>query len=109
MISIGDRYVCERELGRGGMATVMLARDLAHDRPVAIKLLRPELAGAVSHQRFLREMRLTAQLQHPNIVPLYESGVYDGLPFYVMPYVEGESLRTRLDRDKQLPIPESLE
>ncbi len=90
------------------MATVFVARDLTHDRQVAIKLLHSELAGAVSHQRFLREMRLTARLQHPHIVPLYDSGVLDGLPFYVMPFVEGESLRARLDREKQLPVAEAV-
>ncbi len=108
MSAISDRYVFERELGRGGMATVMLARDLVQDRLVAVKILRPELAGALSHQRFLREMHLTAQLQHPHIVPLYDSGIADDVPFYVMPYVDGESLRARLDRQKQLPVPDAV-
>ena len=103
-----ERYEIGREIGRGGMATVLFARDVTHDRPVAIKLLHAELAGAVSHQRFLREMRLTARLQHPHIVPLYDSGVLDGVPFYVMPFVEGESLRARLDREKQLPVTEAV-
>jgi tRNA A-37 threonylcarbamoyl transferase component Bud32 len=108
MSTISDRYVFERELGRGGMATVMLAHDLVQERFVAIKILRPELAGALSHQRFVREMHLTAQLQHPHIVPLYDSGIADDVPFYVMPYIEGESLRARLDRQKQLPLPDAV-
>jgi hypothetical protein len=102
--TIGERYEIESELGHGGMATVMLARDLVHDRYVAVKILRAELAGALSHQRFLREIRVVAGLQHPHIVPLYDSGVYEGCPYYVMPHIEGESLRARLDRDRQLSI-----
>ncbi len=108
MSAISDRYVVERELGRGGMATVMLAHDLVQERFVAIKVLRPELAGALSHQRFLREMHLTAHLQHPHIVPLYDSGIADDVPFYVMPFIDGESLRARLDRQKQLPVPDAV-
>jgi tetratricopeptide (TPR) repeat protein len=110
---IGDRYTLERELGRGGMATVWLGRDLRHDRLVAIKILHPELAGAIGVDRFIREVRLTARLQHPNIVPILDSGVLvapDGtsLPWYAMAYLEGESLRTRLARERQLPIEEAL-
>ncbi len=110
---IADRYAVERELGRGGMATVWLARDLRHERPVAIKVLMPELAGAIGVDRFIREVRLTAQLQHPNIVPILDSGVVrdaDGmaLPWYAMTYLAGESLRSRLAREQQLPIDEAL-
>ena len=94
----------ERELGRGGMAMVFLAHDLKHDRPVAMKVLRPELAAALGAERFLREIQLAARLQHPNILPLYDSGAADGSFYYVMPYVDGESLRARLDREGQLSI-----
>lgn len=110
---VADRYSIERELGRGGMATVWLARDLRHDRSVAIKVLHPELAGAIGVDRFIREVRLTARLQHPSIVPILDSGALrapDGtsLPWYAMAYLEGESLRTRLAREHQLPINEAL-
>ncbi len=110
---VADRYSLERQLGEGGMATVWLARDLRHDRPVAIKVIRPELAGAIGVDRFLREVRLTATLQHPSIVPLLDSGVLpaaDGtrLPWYAMPYLDGESLRARLARERQLPIEDAL-
>ena len=108
-----DRYSIERELGRGGMATVWLARDLRHDRPVALKVIHPELAGAIGIDRFVREVRVTARLQHPNIVPVLESGTVtaaDGsrLPWYTMPYIAGESLRSRLRREGQLPIDAAL-
>ena len=102
------RYRLERELGRGGMATVYLAEDLKHGRNVAIKVLRPELAMALGAERFLREIATTANLRHPHILPLYDSGEAGGFLFYVMPLVEGESLRDRLDRLKQLPIEEAL-
>ena len=110
--ALGDRYLIDRELGRGGMATVWLARDLRHDRDVALKVLDPELAGAIGVERFLREIRLTAQLQHPNIVPVLDSGACtapDGrpLPWFTMTYVAGESLRQRLVRERQLPIEEA--
>ena len=110
---LADRYTIERELGRGGMATVWLAQDLRHERRVAIKILMPELAGAIGVDRFIREVRLTAQLQHPNIVPILDSGVVrnaDGtaLPWYAMPYLAGESLRSRLAREAQLPVDEAL-
>src|SRR5881398_1744616 len=101
------RYTIERELGRGGMATVYLARDLKHDRPVALKVLRPDLAAVLGGERFLREIRLTAQLQHPHILTLIDSGEADGFLYYVMPYVEGESLRQRLEREGQLPLDEA--
>src|SRR5881628_576336 len=97
--ALAGRYTIERELGRGGMATVYLARDLKHDRPVALKVLRPELAAVLGGERFLREIRLTAQLQHPHILTLIDSGEADGFLYYVMPYVEGESLRERLQRE----------
>jgi TolB-like protein len=132
--ALADRYRIERELGRGGMATVYLAQDLKHERPVAIKVLRPELAASLGPERFLREIHLTARLQHPNILPLLDSGsvgpeAQEGGPqraaaaagsaeppsrraaeylYYVMPYVEGESLADRLKREKQLPLDEAL-
>ena len=110
--ALADRYTVERELGQGGMATVYLASDRKHDRPVAIKVLRPELGSALGAERFLREIRTTATLRHPNILPLYDSGATDagpeGLLFYVMPLVEGESLRARLDRERQLPVDDAL-
>jgi eukaryotic-like serine/threonine-protein kinase len=99
-----QHYAFERELGRGGMATVYLARDLKHERQVAIKVLRPELAQSIGPGRFLREIRIASQLTHPNILPLHDSGEADGLLFYVMPYVSGESLRERLRREGQLPL-----
>jgi eukaryotic-like serine/threonine-protein kinase len=102
-----DRYRIERELGRGGMATVFLARDLHHDRPVALKVLREELAGAGA-ERFLREIRVAARLQHPHILPIHDSGDAAGSLWYTMPFVEGESLRDRLHRERQLPVDESL-
>ncbi|MBI3981712.1 MAG: protein kinase [Gemmatimonadetes bacterium] len=107
--ALADRYAIERELGRGGMATVYLARDLKHDRPVAIKVLRPELAAALGPDRFLREIKLTAKLNHPHILPLLDSGEAGGFLYYVMPYVEGESLRDRLNREKQLPVEDALQ
>jgi len=105
---LADRYRIERELGQGGMATVYLAEDLKHHRKVAIKVLKPELAAALGGERFLREIETTANLRHPHILPLYDSGEADGLLFYVMPLVEGESLRDRLNREKQLPIDDAL-
>src|ERR1700694_1834254 len=93
--ALADRYRIERELGAGGMATVYLAQDLKHHRPVAIKVLHAELAAALGPERFLREIEISARLHHPHIVPLYDSGEADGLLYYVMPQVEGESLRDR--------------
>ncbi|MEP6574670.1 MAG: protein kinase [Gemmatimonadota bacterium] len=101
---LADRYRIERELGQGGMATVYLAEDLKHHRRVAIKVLRPELAALIGAERFLAEISTTANLQHPHILPLFDSGQADSLLFYVMPYVEGETLRGRLSREKQLSI-----
>ena len=105
---IAGRYVIERELGRGGMATVYLARDQRHDALVAVKVLHPELAPHFAGERFAREIRITAGLQHPNVVPVLDSGSTDGLPFYTMPFVEGESLASRLVRERQLPIADAL-
>ena len=107
--ALADRYRVERELGRGGMATVFLAQDVRHDRPVALKVLKPELAYALGPDRFLREVRITARLNHPHILPLLDSGETEGLLYYVMPYVDGESLRDRLKRDKQLPLDDALQ
>ncbi len=107
---LADRYAVERELGRGGMATVFLAQDLRHDRKVAIKVLRPELSASLGADRFLREIKLAARLQHPNILGLFDSGAAEGLLFYVMPFVEGgDSLRSKLDREKQLAIEEAIQ
>jgi hypothetical protein len=106
--ALAARYRIERELGRGGMATVYLAHDLKHDRPVALKVLRPEIAAALGGDRFLREIAITARLDHPHILTLIDSGDASGFLFYVVPYVRGESLRSRLDRDKQLPLEEAL-
>ncbi len=105
---LADRYVIERELGRGGMAVVFLAQDIKHGRPVAIKVLRPELAAALGTERFLREIETSARLNHPHIVPLYDSGDAEGLLYYVMPYIEGETLRDRLARDGRLSLSEAL-
>ena len=102
--SLIGRYRVEREIGAGGMATVYLARDLRHDRNVALKLLDAELGAVLGSERFLSEIRVTANLQHPNLLPLFDSGEVDGLLFYVMPFIAGETLRKRLDREKQLPL-----
>jgi len=107
--ALEDRYRIERELGRGGMATVYLAQDLRHDRQVALKVLRPELAAALGADRFLLEIKLTAKLRHPHILPLFDSGETAGRLWYTMPFFEGESLRARLDREKQLPLEEALQ
>jgi len=106
--ALADRYTIERELGAGGMATVYLARDLKHQRNVAIKVLRPELAAVLGAERFVQEITTTAQLQHPHILALFDSGAADGFLYYVMPYVEGETLRTKLDRETQLGINEAV-
>jgi len=106
--ALADRYRLDRELGAGGMATVYLAHDARHGRSVALKLLRPELAAVIGAERFLAEIRTTANLQHPHILPLFDSGEVDGFLFYVMPFVEGESLRDRLNREKQLPFGEAV-
>ncbi len=106
--SLADRYAIERQLGEGGMATVFLARDIRHDRRVAIKVLREDVAQRMGAERFLREIRTTATLNHPHIVPLHDSGEADGIVYYVMPFVEGESLRDRLDREGQLPVADAV-
>ncbi len=106
--ALADRYAIERELGQGGMATVHSAKDLRHDRKVAIKVLKPDLAAVIGAERFLAEIRTTANLQHPHILPLFDSGEADGFLFYVMPLVEGDSLRERLNEKKQLGLEESL-
>jgi serine/threonine-protein kinase len=123
-VALADRYRIERELGAGGMATVYLAHDLKHDRQVAIKVLRPELAAVIGAERFLSEIKTTANLQHPHILPLFDSGIAHATAagpeteppsrraaeflFYVMPYIDGESLRDRLSREKQLPIADAI-
>src|SRR4029079_9142729 len=112
--ALSDRYVVERELGRGGMATVWLARDLGTDRQVAVKVLQPALAGAIGADRFTREVALTATLHHPSIVPVLATGIIAAderqppLPWYAMPFIEGESLRARLSREGVLPIEDAL-
>jgi serine/threonine protein kinase/tetratricopeptide (TPR) repeat protein len=106
--AVSDRYAVERELGAGGMATVYLAEDIKHHRKVAIKVLREDLAASIGATRFLREIEIAAQLQHPNILPLLDSGNADGFLFYVMPYVAGQSLRERLSREGELPVHEAV-
>ena len=106
--ALSDRYRIERELGAGGMATVYLAEDLKHDRRVALKVLKPELAAVLGADRFVVEIKTTASLQHPHILPLFDSGTADGFLFYVMPYIEGETLREKLDRETQLGIDEAV-
>ena len=106
--ALADRYRVEHVLGEGGMATVYVARDLKHNRDVALKVLKPELAAVLGAQRFLKEIELTASLQHPHILPLYDSGSADGVLFYVMPLVHGKSLRDRLDAEKLLSVDETI-
>ncbi len=106
--ALADRYAIERELGSGGMATVYLAEDLKHHRKVAVKVLRPDLAAALGPERFLREIEIAANLTHPHIVPLYDSGEADGFLYYVLPYIEGESLRAKLAREGELPITDAV-
>ena len=106
--ALSGQYEIEREIGSGGMATVYLAKDVKHDRRVAIKVLRPELAAALGPDRFPREIKIVAQLQHPHVLPLHDSGESDGFLYYVMPYVDGESLRDKLDRDGELPIHDAI-
>src|SRR5881398_593763 len=106
--AVADRYRIERELGAGGMATVYLAHDLKHDRDVAIKVLHPDLGAALGSERFLTEIRTTARLQHPHILPLLDSGDAGGMLYYVMPLVTGETLRARLERERLLPIDDAV-
>lgn len=106
--ALAGRYAVEREIGAGGMATVYLAQDLKHDRQVAVKVLRPDLAAAMGADRFLREIKIAAQLHHPHILPLYDSGEADDFLYYVMPYIEGQSLREKLAKEGELPIAEAV-
>ncbi len=107
--ALADRYKIERHIGEGGMATVYLAHDLKHDRKVAIKILKPELSAILGGERFLQEIKVTANLQHPNILPLYDSGEAEGFLFYVMPLVEGDTLRDKMDREKQLSVEDTVQ
>ena len=107
--ALGDRYTLEQELGRGGMATVYLARDAHNQQAVAVKVMHPGLVADIGAERFLREMGIAASLAHPLIVPLSESGNAGGIPYYIMPYVEGESLYARLQRERQLPLEDALQ
>ena len=107
--ALSSRYRLERKLGQGGMAKVFLAHDLKYERAVAVKVLRPDLAAEVGPARFLREIQIAARLHHPHILPLYDSDQVDGLVYYVMPYIEGETLRQRLDRERQLPVGDALQ
>jgi serine/threonine-protein kinase len=107
--ALADRYQIEREIGSGGMATVYLAQDLKHERQVAVKVLNPELAQSLGAERFLREIKTAAHLTHPHILPLFDSGEADGFLFYVMPFVKGESLRSRLTKEKQLPVEDAIQ
>ncbi|HYV97810.1 MAG TPA: serine/threonine-protein kinase, partial [Gemmatimonadaceae bacterium] len=106
--SLASRYTIEGELGQGGMATVYLAHDVRHNRKVALKVLRPELSAVIGADRFLAEIQTTAGLQHPHILPLHDSGEVDGIVYYVMPLVEGRSLRDRLQHEKQLPVDDAV-
>ena len=106
--ALAERYAIQEELGAGGMATVYLAEDLKHRRKVAVKVLRPELAAIIGAERFLKEIEVTANLQHPHILPLFDSGEADSFLYYVMPYVEGESLRDKLNREKQIAVEEAV-
>ena len=106
--ALTDRYRIEREIGSGGMATVYLAEDLKHHRKVAIKVLRPELAASLGVERFMREIEIAANLTHPHILPLHDSGEADGFLYYVMPFIEGESLRDRLEREGKLAVGEAI-
>ncbi len=106
--ALEGRYAIERELGEGGMATVYLADDLKHERTVALKVLKPELAAVVGAERFLAEIKTTANLQHPHILPLFDSGEADSYVFYVMPHIEGDTLKDRLAREGQLPVSDAV-
>src|SRR6516164_9041306 len=106
--ALAGRYRIERALGVGGMATVYLAQDLRHDRRVAIKVLKPELAAVLGAQRFIVEIKTTAALQHPHILPLFDSGSADGFLYYVMPYIQGETIRERLNRETQFGVDEAV-
>ena len=105
--ALEGRYALERQLGEGGVATVYLAKDLRHDRTVALKVLKPDLAASVDPARFIETLRAAAGVQHANILPLFESGVVDAIPYWVMPFIRGETLRDKLDREKQLGVDEA--
>ena len=106
--ALADRYAIEHEIGAGGMATVYLAEDLKHERKVALKVLRPELAAVLGAERFVQEITTTANLQHPHILPLFDSGEADGFLYYVTPFIDDETLREKLDRETQLGIDEAV-
>src|SRR5512147_1734854 len=106
--ALAGRYRIERELGVGGMATVYLSHDVRHDRKVAIKVLKPELAAVLGAERFVQEIKTTAALSHPHILPLFDSGEADGFLYYVMPYIEGETIREKLNRETQFGIQEAV-
>src|SRR5437667_354922 len=106
--ALGERYAIDRELGRGGMATVYVAQDRRHGREVAVKVLRPDVAAAIGAERFLREITIAARLTHPHVLPLLDSGQAAGSLYYVMPYVRGETLRQRLVREQRLPLKDAL-
>jgi serine/threonine-protein kinase len=106
--ALADRYRIERELGQGGMATVYLAEDVRHKRKVALKVLKPELAAVLGAERFVQEITTTAALQHPHILPLFDSGTADGFLYYVMPFIQGETLRDKLNRETQLGVDEAV-
>src|SRR5437773_244493 len=106
--ALADSYSIEREIGHGGMGIVYLAQDLRHRRRVAIKVMNPEIAATIGERRFLQEIELAARLAHPNVVPVHDSGVAAGQAYYVMPFVEGESLRERLQREGELPVDDAL-
>src|SRR6266581_1518206 len=106
--ALSSRYQFVRELGAGGMATVYLAHDLKHDRDVAVKVLKPEVAAVLGAERFVVEIKTTAALQHPHILPLFDSGEADGLLYYVMPYIQGETIREKLNRETQFDVDEAV-
>jgi serine/threonine protein kinase len=106
--ALAGRYEIDKEIGQGGMATVYLADDLRHERKVAVKVLRPDLAAALGPERFLREIKIAANLTHPHILPLYDSGEADGFLYYVMPYIEGDTLRERIEKEGELPVSEAV-
>src|SRR3954469_13143400 len=107
-VALAGRYRIERHLGEGGMASVYLVQDIKHDRRVALKLLKPELAAVLGAERFVQEIKTTAALQHPHILPLFDSGTADGFLFYVMPFIQGETLRDKLTRETQLAVDEAV-
>src|SRR5438874_9897097 len=106
--ALAEHYTIEREIGAGGMATVYLAQDLKHDRKVALKVLKPELAAVLGADRFVVEIKTTASLQHPHILPLFDSGDADGQLYYVMPYIQGETIREKLNRETQFGVDEAI-